>query len=67
MELKNCKYNLGYRIYYNTEQFQGIEDGMSIGIYESALEQTYLSNLLCEGKDVKSRTALPRDLQCVCT
>lgn len=53
MELKNCKYNLGYRIYYNTEQFQGIEDGMSIGIYESALEQTYLSNLLCEGKDVK--------------
>ena len=21
MELKNCKYNLGYRIYYNTEQF----------------------------------------------
>ncbi|MCI9137436.1 MAG: hypothetical protein HFH48_07710 [Lachnospiraceae bacterium] len=55
MELKNCKYNLGYRVYYNTEQFQGVKDGMSIGIYESALEQTYLSNLVCEGRDVEKK------------
>lgn len=53
MELKNCKYNLDYRIYYNTEQFQGHEMGMSTGIYESARNRPYLSNLLCEGKDVK--------------
>ncbi|MCI8484760.1 MAG: hypothetical protein HFH41_10540 [Lachnospiraceae bacterium] len=55
MELKNCKYNLGYSVYYNTERFQGVEDGMSIGIYESALEQKYLSNLICEGKKVEKK------------
>lgn len=53
LELTGCKYNLGYSIYNHEKNFKGIEDGMSIGIYTSALEQTYLSNLICEGKDIK--------------
>ena len=58
LELTGCKYNLGYRVYGHGDDFKGIEEGMRIGIYTSALEQIFLSNLICKGKKLKKSICL---------
>jgi hypothetical protein len=53
LEIIGAKYCTAYKLYTMHNDVESIEDGMRIGVYDAAIEQKYLTDLLCEGKNVK--------------
>lgn len=52
LELKGARYCTPYRLCTMRKDIKAIEDGMRVGIYDAAIEQSYITELLCRGKKV---------------
>ena len=50
--MEGAKYTVPYRLYGRKGTDPQISDGTRVGIYEDAIEQKFLTEKLCEGKDV---------------
>lgn len=50
--LEGSKYTVPYRLYGRRGTQPCIRDGTRVGIYNEAIEQSYLTERLCEGKEV---------------
>jgi len=57
LELEGSKYCSPYKLYTMRNDISTIEDGMRVGIYDAAIEQRYLTDLLCQGKNVEKKYA----------
>lgn len=50
--LEGAEYTVPYRLYGQREDKLDINDGTRVGIYKEAIEQSYLTERICEGKKV---------------
>ncbi|MCU6763723.1 Uncharacterised protein [uncultured Roseburia sp.] len=50
--LEGAKYTVPYRLYARKGRTPKVEDGTRVGIYNEAIEQSYLTERLCQGKNV---------------
>lgn len=52
MDLKDATYSLPFRLYARKGGSLEITDGTRVGYYEAAAEQSYMTDALCQGKQV---------------
>lgn len=52
-ELNGCLYSMPYRLYYHSDYFRGVEDGMSVAVNDRSIEQSFMTDQVCLGKKVK--------------
>ncbi|MDR1572131.1 MAG: hypothetical protein LBS32_06355 [Clostridiales Family XIII bacterium] len=52
LELEGARYCTPYRLCTMRGDIESIEDGLCVGIYDAAIEQSYITELLCKGKKV---------------
>lgn len=48
-----CRYALPHRLYLNRPGLRGLEDGMTLAVDPSSLDQVAVTRLLCEGKRIR--------------
>ena len=53
IELNNCIYSEPYVLFHHEDKFKGVRDGMKIAVNKNSIEQVYLSELICKGKNVE--------------
>lgn len=53
VELGGCLYSKPYRLYYHSDYFRGVEDGMSVAVNDRSIEQSFMTDQVCLGKKVK--------------
>jgi hypothetical protein len=52
LELVGARYCTPYRLCTMRSDIKSIEDGLCVGIYDAAIEQSFITDLLCKGKKV---------------
>lgn len=53
--LDDCYYAGKYVLLFSTKEYTGVEDGMTIAVDPTSIDQLYLTNAVCKGKNVKRK------------